>query len=96
VAIVDDVAMSSTESNGGAGHLLTLDEAASRMRVSRRTAARLAERGQLPAVRVGAQWRVDADELERQLQPWRMRPGQTADEQAALRRRRLDEIRRDR
>ncbi len=43
--------------------LLSVREAAQMMGVSRGSAYRLIERGELPAVRVGGQLRVDRDEL---------------------------------
>ncbi len=42
---------------------LTIAEAASYLRVSLRTAYGLAERGELPTVRVGGQYRILRDEL---------------------------------
>lgn len=45
-------------------HLLTVAEVQARLRISRRTAYRLIERGDLPALRIGGSVRVDSDELE--------------------------------
>jgi excisionase family DNA binding protein len=45
--------------------LLSVAEAASRLHVSRVTAYRLVSSGKLPALRIGNQIRIDADELER-------------------------------
>lgn len=47
--------------------LLTVAEAAERLRVSRPTLYRLISRGDMPALRVGGQIRLDAQELERWL-----------------------------
>jgi excisionase family DNA binding protein len=44
--------------------LLTVREAAERLHVSRATAYRLIERGELPALRVGHQLRIDGAWLE--------------------------------
>jgi len=45
--------------------LLTLREVAEVLQVNERTALRLAHTGELPAMRVGSQWRVHPGELER-------------------------------
>ena len=47
--------------------LLTTQEAAEFLRVSRATILRWCKAGQLPAVRIGRQWRIDMDQLERVL-----------------------------
>ena len=47
--------------------LLTTQEAAEFLRVSRATIRRWCKAGQLPAVRIGRQWRIDMDQLERVL-----------------------------
>jgi excisionase family DNA binding protein len=47
--------------------LLTVWQTAERLTVSEKTVRRLISSGNLPALRVGAQLRVDADELERWL-----------------------------
>jgi len=47
--------------------LLTTQEAAEYLRVSRATILRCCRAGQLPAVRIGRQWRIDMDQLERLL-----------------------------
>ena len=44
--------------------MLTLKEVARRFNVSQRTVARLAERGQLKALRVGRQWRFEPEWIE--------------------------------
>jgi len=43
---------------------MTMNEAASFLRVSLRTVYTLTERGELPAVKVGGQWRVSRGALE--------------------------------
>jgi excisionase family DNA binding protein len=47
--------------------LLTTQEAAEFLRVSRATILRWCKAGQLPAVRIGRQWRIDMDQLKRVL-----------------------------
>jgi len=47
--------------------LLTSREAADYLRVSRATILRWCKAGQLPAVRIGRQWRIDVDQLKRVL-----------------------------
>ena len=47
-------------------HLLTLTEAAELLQVSKRTLQRMIKLGQLPAFKVGGQWRV----RETQLRQW--------------------------
>ena len=47
--------------------LLTLRELAHYLRVSMRTAYQLATDGDVPAVKVGGQWRIPRKELERRL-----------------------------
>jgi excisionase family DNA binding protein len=46
---------------------LTVAETAQILRVSLRTAYTLAERGDIPSVRVGGQWRIPRVELEQRL-----------------------------
>jgi excisionase family DNA binding protein len=46
---------------------MTVSETAERLRVSEKTVRRLANRNDLPTLRVGGSVRVDADELERWL-----------------------------
>lgn len=43
--------------------LLSTEEVARRLGVDPVTVRRLAQRGELPAVRVGKQWRFDADRI---------------------------------
>ena len=53
--------------------LLTTQEAAEFLRVSRATVLRWCRAGQMPAVRIGRQWRIDMEQLERMLRgeiPW--------------------------
>lgn len=47
--------------------LLTLRELAQYLRVSTRTAYQLAADGEVPAVKVGGQWRISREELGRRL-----------------------------
>jgi excisionase family DNA binding protein len=47
--------------------LLTLRELANYLRVGMRTAYKLVTEGGVPAVKVGGQWRIPRDELDRQL-----------------------------
>jgi excisionase family DNA binding protein len=47
--------------------LLTVHETADRLRSSEHTIRRLIRSGELPALRVGQQYRIDGDELERWL-----------------------------
>jgi len=44
--------------------LLTTEEAAKYLRVSRATILRWCRARQLPAVRIGRQWRIDMEQLE--------------------------------
>jgi excisionase family DNA binding protein len=48
--------------------LLTTAETAARLRVSTRTCWRMIARGELPAIRVGGQWRIPVGELNERLQ----------------------------
>ncbi len=50
-----------------ATELLTLRELADYLRVSLTTAYRMASDGDVPAVKVGGQWRIPRAQLERQL-----------------------------
>lgn len=47
--------------------LLTVHETAARLRSSEYTIRRMIRAGHLPALRVGSQYRIDSDELERWL-----------------------------
>jgi excisionase family DNA binding protein len=49
--------------------LLTLRELAEYLRVSMRTAYQLASDGEIPAVKVGGQWRIPRAELDQRLLP---------------------------
>lgn len=49
--------------NTGTGELLTLDELAAFLKVSRDTVYRMAQTGKLPAVKVGNQWRFAQAEV---------------------------------
>jgi excisionase family DNA binding protein len=52
-----------TSANTELGELLTVAETARLLRVSVVTVRRLARRGELPALRVGSQWRIVRDSL---------------------------------
>jgi excisionase family DNA binding protein len=45
--------------------LLTVDEVADYLRVSRSTVYRLLKRNQLPAFKIGNDWRFDVEEIDR-------------------------------
>src|SRR5436305_11791767 len=47
--------------------LLTLEEAASKLRVSKNTVYKLCRSGQIPSCKVGRQWRIRVADLERWL-----------------------------
>jgi len=49
--------------------VLTLQEAAEVLRLSERTVGEKARSGELPGVRIGRQWRFNADELQRLITP---------------------------
>jgi excisionase family DNA binding protein len=62
--------------------LLTLSEAANLLQVSTRTLQRMIRNGELPAFKVGGQWRV----RETQLRQWvESREGSIAEEKKAFR-----------
>lgn len=44
-------------------HMLTVKEVAALLRVSTQTLYKMLEQGQIPAVRVGSQWRFDRDKV---------------------------------
>ena len=48
--------------------LLTILETCEATSLSRTTIYRLLKRGELPALKIGASWRIPADELERLIQ----------------------------
>ena len=48
--------------------LLTISETCEATSLSRTTIYRLLKRGELPALKIGASWRIPADELERLIQ----------------------------
>lgn len=45
-------------------NLLTVKEVASLLRVSTQTLYKMLEQGQIPAMRVGSQWRFDGDRIK--------------------------------
>ena len=57
--------------------LLTLREAAELLQINERTALRLAHKGELPAARIGGQWRIHPAELERWFLSARTSPSST-------------------
>jgi excisionase family DNA binding protein len=48
--------------------LLTLQETAELLRLSRRTVTRMVKRKELPAIKVGGQWRVNESRLSKWMQ----------------------------
>lgn len=60
-------------------HLLTAAEVAGRLRVSTMTVYRLIRSGELPAVRVGRNYRVQVEDLETYLHEQRVDPGDYTD-----------------
>jgi len=55
-------------------NLLTVKEVAALLRVSTQTLYKMLEQGQIPAVKVGSQWRFDRDKI----QTWIERQGARA------------------
>jgi len=55
------------EDNGIGSHLLTIDEVLGYLNVTSRTIYRLIRIGELPAVRIGRQWRVRRTDLDQWL-----------------------------
>ena len=49
-------------------HLLTLDEAAEVLQVSKRTVRRMVDQKEFPAFKVGGQWRVRESEVAKWIQ----------------------------
>ena len=49
-------------------HLLTLDEAAEVLQVSKRTVRRMVDQEEFPAFKVGGQWRVRESEVAKWIQ----------------------------
>ena len=45
-------------------NLLTVKEVAALLRVSTQTLYKMLEQGQIPAVKVGSQWRFDGDKIQ--------------------------------
>ena len=54
--------------------VLTVKEVATYLRISESTAYRMAERGALPAFKVGSNWRFNLEDIDR----WRLRQHQPA------------------
>ncbi len=51
------------------GDLLSPEEVAARLRLSRRTVIVWLQRGKLPGIKVGSRWRVRADDLDAFVEP---------------------------
>lgn len=47
---------------------LTIDELASYLKISRETIYKMAQKGSIPAVKVGAQWRFDQNDIDNWLE----------------------------
>lgn len=60
------------------GGELTLGDVAAQLRISEKTAYDLARRGELPAFKVGRQWRVRHGDLARWIDSQRVRPAESA------------------
>lgn len=45
--------------------MLKISEVAKQLNVSERTVRRLAEKGELPAVKIGCHWRIKPEDLEK-------------------------------
>ena len=58
--------------------LLTAKEAAARLNVSRRTLMRWIRTGQVPGVKLGRDWRIDPNDLERIIEARKTKPAQEA------------------
>lgn len=54
---------SNSPAKAGAPSVLTVDEVAAVLRLNRRTVQKLAASGQIPAVRLGALYRFDAEKI---------------------------------
>lgn len=52
--------------------MMSLEEVAERLGVHRTTVYRLVMAGELPAAKIGRQWRIEPDDLERYLRRARM------------------------
>ncbi|MGH9194529.1 MAG: helix-turn-helix domain-containing protein [Acidimicrobiia bacterium] len=66
------------QSSGYVGEpLLTVSEVASTMRVSNMTVYRLIKSGQLPAIRVGKNYRIRQSDMDRYLTDRSVNPGET-------------------
>lgn len=44
--------------------LLTIEELAAQLKLSRETIYKMAQKGQIPAIKIGSQWRFDSEEIE--------------------------------
>ena len=50
-------------------HLMTVEELAEHLRLTKRTIYRLLKKGNIPAVKVGHEWRFDKEAIDKWLQP---------------------------
>jgi excisionase family DNA binding protein len=60
-------------------HIMTLEEVASYLRLSRDTVYRLTQAGTIPAAKVGNQWRYRKEEVDEWLAKQKHSPGETED-----------------
>jgi excisionase family DNA binding protein len=60
--------MSLMENKDSSIQLLTLSEAASILKISKRTLQRMIQNGQIPAFKVGGQWRISESRFEEWVQ----------------------------
>jgi len=56
-------------------NLLTVKEVAALLRVSTQTLYKMLEQGQIPAVKVGSQWRFDGDKIKTWIERQGVRAG---------------------
>ena len=70
--------MSLTENTNTSIKLLTLSEAASILKISKRTLHRMIQTGQIPALKVGGQWRILESRLEELVQEENTAPNASA------------------
>lgn len=47
--------------------LLTVNEATKLLRIDRKTLYKLIKKGEIPAIRLGVQWRIPKEELEKMI-----------------------------
>jgi excisionase family DNA binding protein len=61
---------------------LTLDELAEYLKLSRTKLYRMAQKGEIPASKIGAQWRFDREEIDEWMKS--QRPGGTASQRREI------------